>query len=109
MWTTEQIDTLKRLWSRGESARIIALQLRTTRNAVIGKANRLGLPKHPSRAEDSEHDGSYNEVDNNIEDLYKPKICTHSSCNMTAQPGREYCAFHCRLIIEEQKKEKQAS
>ena len=41
--------------------------------------------------------------------LYQPKICSHSTCKMTAQPGREYCAFHCRLIIEEQKKEKQAS
>lgn len=108
MWSNEEIDTLKRLWSRGESARIIALQLRTTRNAVIGKANRLGLPKHPSRAEDND-DASYQESKNNIENLYKPKICTHSTCSMTAQPGREYCAFHCRLIIEEQKKEKQAS
>ena len=43
MWSKEQIDVLKRLWNRGEPARIIALQLRTTRNAVIGKANRLHL------------------------------------------------------------------
>ena len=43
MWTNDQIDILKRLWHRGESARIIALQLRTTRNAVIGKAHRLNL------------------------------------------------------------------
>ena len=107
MWSKEQIDILRRLWTRGESARIIALQLRTTRNAVIGKANRLGLPKHPSRAEDNEE--IIYEENNNIEELYQPKICSHSSCSMTAQPGREYCAFHCRLIIEEQKKEKQAS
>ena len=52
MWSKEQIDVLRRLWNRGEPARIIALQLRTTRNAVIGKANRLGLPKHPSRLEE---------------------------------------------------------
>ncbi len=43
MWSKEQIDVLRRLWSRGEPARIIALQLRTTRNAVIGKAHRLNL------------------------------------------------------------------
>ena len=49
------------------------------------------------------------EENNNVEELYQPKICSHSTCTMTAQPGREYCAFHCRLIIEEQKKEKQAS
>ena len=44
MWSKEEVDILKKLWSRGEPARIIALQLRTTRNAVIGKANRLKLP-----------------------------------------------------------------
>ena len=107
MWSKEQIDVLSRLWSRGEPARIIALQLRTTRNAVIGKANRLGLPKHPSRLEDN--DEIIYEENNNVEELYQPKICSHSTCSMTAQPGREYCAFPCRLIIEEQKKEKQAS
>ena len=55
MWSLEQIDILKKLWNRGEPARIIALQLRTTRNAVIGKANRLGLPKHPSRHKEVEY------------------------------------------------------
>ena len=72
MWSKEQIDILKKLWNRGESARIIALQLRTTRNAVIGKANRLGLPTHPSRAEENET-FDYEE-NNNIEELYQPKI-----------------------------------
>ena len=105
MWSKEQIYILKKLWNRGEPARIIALQLRTTRNAVIGKANRLRLPKHPSRVEENE-EIIYEENDN-IEEIYQPKICSHSTCTMTAQPGREYCAFHCRLIIEEQKKEKQ--
>ncbi len=107
MWSKEQIDVLKKLWGRGESARIIALQLRTPRNAVIGKANRLGLPKDPSRSDENE-DNVYNDS-GNIEELYQPKICSQDTCTMTAQPGREYCAFHCRLIIEEQKKQKQAS
>ena len=106
MWHKDQIEILRRLWNRGEPARIIALQLGTTRNAVIGKANRLGLPKHPTRAED-EDDNVYS--NNNVEDLYKPKICSHSGCNMTAQPGRDYCAFHCRQIIEDQKKQKESS
>ena len=83
------------------------VQIITTRNAVIVKANRLGLPKHPSRLE--YNDEIIYEENNNVEELYQPKICSHSTCTMTAQPGREYCAFHCRLIIEEQKKEKQAS
>ena len=67
MWSKEQIDILKKLWNRGESARIIALQLRTTRNAVIGKANRLGLPKHPSRAEENE---TFDYEENNNRSLF---------------------------------------
>ena len=107
-WTPEREEKLKELWKKGHSGSQIANILgNTTRNAVIGKANRLGLPKHPSRLEDNE-EITYEE-NNNVEELYQPKICSHSTCSMTAQPGREYCAFHCRLIIEEQKKEKQAS
>ena len=107
MWTQEQIYVLTKLWHRGEPARIIALQLGTTRNAVIGKANRLGLPSHPSRIDDDSDTHEYQ--DNNVEELYTPKICSENSCNMTAQPGRDYCAYHCRQMIEDQKKEKQAS
>ena len=77
MWSKEEIDILTKLWNRGEPARIIALQLRTTRNAVIGKANRLGLPKHPSRIEDN--DEEIYEINSNIEEIYKPKICSHST------------------------------
>mgnify|MGYP001274816412 CR=1 FL=1 len=104
MWNEEQISILTKLWHRGEPARIIALQLGTTRNAVIGKANRLGLPSHPSRADENSDQQEYE--DNNVEELYTPKICSQTFCTMTAQPGRDYCAFHCRQMIEDQKKQK---
>ncbi len=43
-WTVERIDTLKKLWADGQSAAFIATKLgEVTRNAVIGKAHRLGL------------------------------------------------------------------
>tara|TARA_B100001179_G_C18223800_1_gene246934 strand:+ start:189 stop:509 length:321 start_codon:yes stop_codon:yes gene_type:complete len=105
MWTEEQIFVLKKMWMRGDSARMISLQLGTTRNAVIGKANRLSLPLHPSRSDDKEY------MENNefkSSDVYEPKLCSTDNCSMTAQPGRDFCAYHCRQIIEEQKKIKQA-
>ena len=44
-WTPERTDRLKGLWRDGVSARDIAYKIGgdLTRNAVIGKANRLGL------------------------------------------------------------------
>ena len=105
MWTLEQITVLKKMWLRGDSAKMISLQLCTTRNAVIGKANRLGLPLHPSRSENDYSDNNYFYG----ETTYEPNLCTTDNCKMTAQPGRDYCAYHCRQIIEEQKRIKKAS
>ena len=44
-WTPESIAKLKELWQSGVSARTIAQKMggAVTRNAVIGKANRLGI------------------------------------------------------------------
>ena len=43
-WTDERVELLKKLWSEGLSASQIATQLGgVSRNAVIGKAHRLGL------------------------------------------------------------------
>jgi GcrA cell cycle regulator len=48
-WTDERIDRLKELWSRGMTASQIADELGgVSRNAVIGKAHRLGLQARPS-------------------------------------------------------------
>ena len=43
-WTSEKVEKLKELWSKGYTASQIAEKLgETTRNAVIGKAHRLNL------------------------------------------------------------------
>lgn len=48
-WTDERINTLKKMWGAGKSASEIAEKLGgVTRNAVIGKAHRLGLSGRPS-------------------------------------------------------------
>lgn len=49
-WTDERIDKLKRLWEQGMTASQIAEALAegVSRNAVIGKAHRLGLQSRPS-------------------------------------------------------------
>ncbi|MFT3968511.1 MAG: GcrA family cell cycle regulator [Sphingobium sp.] len=48
-WTNERIEQLKTMWERGMTASQIAEELGgVSRNAVIGKAHRLGLQARPS-------------------------------------------------------------
>lgn len=48
-WTEERIDRLKAMWASGSTASQIAEDLGgVSRNAVIGKAHRLGLESRPS-------------------------------------------------------------
>lgn len=48
-WTDERVQLLKVLWTQGLSASQIAARLGSvSRNAVIGKAHRLGLQGRPS-------------------------------------------------------------
>ena len=52
-WDKPRMEVLTRLWLAGETARMIAEKLGggVTRNAVIGKAHRLGLTgKHGSKS-----------------------------------------------------------
>jgi len=48
-WTEERIERLKKMWADGATASQIADELGgVSRNAVIGKAHRLGLEQRPS-------------------------------------------------------------
>jgi GcrA cell cycle regulator len=54
-WTDERIETLKTMWEKGMTASQIADKLGgVSRNAVIGKAHRLGLQSRPSPVKPNE-------------------------------------------------------
>jgi GcrA cell cycle regulator len=58
-WTDERIDTLRKMWEGGQTASQIAEELGgVSRNAVIGKAHRLGLQSRPSPVKPNEPDAS---------------------------------------------------
>jgi GcrA cell cycle regulator len=54
-WTDDRVETLKRMWTEGQSASQIAKELGgVTRNAVIGKVHRLGLSNREGSSEEVE-------------------------------------------------------
>src|SRR5881392_922548 len=54
-WTDERIERLKKMWHDGATASQIADELGgVSRNAVIGKAHRLGLQSRPSPVRSNE-------------------------------------------------------
>ena len=60
-WTSEKVEKLKELWSKGHTASQIAEMLGdTTRNAVIGKAHRLNLEARAPSKQSSQTSTSVN-------------------------------------------------
>ena len=58
-WTDERIEKLTKMWEGGATASQIAEELGgVSRNAVIGKAHRLGLKARPSPVKASEKDAA---------------------------------------------------
>jgi GcrA cell cycle regulator len=51
-WPEERIETLRKLWDRGLSCSAIGGEMGMTRNAIIGKACRLGLPARQKRGDE---------------------------------------------------------
>ena len=47
-WTPDRIKTLMALWAEGISTLEIGRRLGVTKNSVVGKVHRLGLPKRQS-------------------------------------------------------------
>jgi GcrA cell cycle regulator len=47
-WTDHKIATLTTKWGDGKSTALIAYEMNTTKNSVVGKAHRLGLPARPT-------------------------------------------------------------
>ena len=118
-WTEERLATLRILWNEGLSISQIGQRLGVTRNAVAGKAHRLGLPKRqspisvsgaPSRnkAKKNEEDGSDLPLRLALRKISwsrskcvwpagDPKTTKFSFCGEPIEPGKPYCYEHCVL------------
>lgn len=101
-WTPERTAALMALWNEDLSTSEIGRRLGITKNAVIGKVHRLGLPqRRPSPKPRVEH------LDVLRLDALRPGMCcwpigepgepSFHFCGETIEPGRPYCARHCRI------------
>jgi len=78
-WTEEVINQLKQMWNEGKSTGEIGKILGVSKNAVVGKAHRLGLESRPSPIKRSE----------NIENGESKKKETKPKPKKAAEPKKE--------------------
>ncbi|RKF23558.1 GcrA cell cycle regulator [Altericroceibacterium spongiae] len=73
-WTEERIETLRKMWEGGSTASQIAEELGgVSRNAVIGKAHRLGLKSRPSPVKSGEKKDTKKAAAKTAKPAEKPK------------------------------------
>ena len=95
-WTQERVDTLKRLWMDGLSARQIAEKLGgVTRNAVIGKAHRIGLSSRPSPIRRTPATITPIKERSCQWPIGHPRDPDFHFCHQPAEQGKPYCSAHC--------------
>ena len=61
-WNQQKVDNLKKLWNEGVATSRIGEQLGFTKNAVIGKAFRLGLERRQNSRKKTSHSQSLSSV-----------------------------------------------
>lgn len=101
-WTEDRVEILRALWGEGLSARQIAENLGgVTRNAVIGKAHRMGLS---TRVEVPKPRLT---VLNPVTDrlcqwpIGNPDESGFHFCGQSASNGRPYCESHCAMAYRQ--------
>lgn len=98
-WTEERIETLRRLWAQGQTASQIATLLGgVTRNAVIGKAHRLGLSGRAAAVRREAPPAAPGRIGRTCQwPVGDPKEPNFHFCGQPVEAGRPYCASHCAV------------
>jgi GcrA cell cycle regulator len=121
-WTNEMISKLKEMWEAGAPASTIAEALGEgmSRNAVIGKAHRLGLAARPSPVKSAQPAGAASPraaarkvaaprvtlLDLNDRickwPIGHPNEPDFHFCGKPVNPGFPYCPEHCAIGYQAQ-------
>ena len=99
-WTPTRISILIALWNEGLSTSEIGKKLFVTKNAVVGKVHRLGLPKRGSPIRQKPKPAQIISLE-----ALRPGMCCWPDgepgkedfrfCGEPAEPEKPYCAHHC--------------
>ena len=100
-WTPKRVSALIALWNEGLSTSEIGNRLGVTKNAVVGKVHRLGLPKRGSPIKQKPKPAEIIGLA-----ALRPGMCSWPEgepgteglhfCGAPIVPGKPYCEEHCR-------------
>ncbi len=119
VWDEKKLNKLKKLWDEGMPITKIGIEIGVSRNAIAGKAHRMGLPKRNSPISKS-GDPRKNQAHSSKENIKNlplklmlrevewsrnrccwpigdPKLPGFSFCGTSIVPGRPYCEEHSNL------------
>jgi GcrA cell cycle regulator len=120
VWTGERLEQLTKLWGQGLSITQIGLKLGVTRNAVVGKVHRVGLPKRQSPIVRSNKPFepkrkkrlplTFSNWDRNkcSWPIGDPKSPDFKFCSDKIVEGRPYCSVHCSQAYTTSNKDERA-
>lgn len=111
-WTDEQIEELNRLWNEGLPTSEIGRLLGTTKNAVVGKAHRLGLTKRQSPIKKKPEEKQVIRLRELRAGMCswpigEPGTPDFHFCGKPAVAGKPYCAEHCSMAYVSGKERKE--
>ena len=93
-WNQQKVDDLKKLWNEGVATSRIGEQLGFTKNAVIGKAFRLGLERRQNSRKKTSQPASFSSTN-----LYRETSTSSSSVTVKREPTRRREKFSFKKSI----------
>ncbi|MBL6946249.1 MAG: global cell cycle regulator GcrA-like protein [Rhodospirillales bacterium] len=101
-WTEKQVAELIRLWNEGLPTSEIGRQLGTTKNAVVGKAHRMGLTKRQSPIRKKPDEPKIIRLRELRAGMCswphgEPGTPDFQFCGRPTVPSKPYCADHCDM------------
>ncbi len=100
-WTPERTAALMTLWNQGIAASEIGRRLGVSKNAVIGKAFRLQLPKRRPTAAEAPEEGRVIRLEQLGAHMCSWPLASADAdgyrfCGERSVAGKPYCETHCR-------------